>query len=139
MRPFSALLLFQALVGGASAAPPARPVSYAWRLPPGTLVEITLRLGAGAEAVAEFTAEGGPVAWDVHSHPPSGLVVHDRGRGGTGRARFRPEAAGTYFLSWENEGGATASVALRVQLTLTGEASVESAPLWPSRAAPFGQ
>jgi hypothetical protein len=106
----------------ASAAPP---VVLAWRLPPGRFVEVELELGPGAEAGARFTAEGGVVDWDVHSHPAAGLHVYVQGRGTSGEVPFRPPAPGRYFYLWQNPDLAV-FVSLQVEVTLTGEARLVS-------------
>jgi hypothetical protein len=109
--------------GAATPAPIAPPVTFAWRLPPGRFVEIELELGPESAARARFTAEGGVVDWDVHSHPVVGLQVYAQGRGVAGEVPFRPPAPGRYFYRWENP-DLGAFVSLRVEVTLSGDAQL---------------
>jgi hypothetical protein len=91
--------------------------------------ELDLRLVAGAEAVAEVTAEGGEVTWNLHAHPvetsPATFVVLSQGVAGQASVRCAPEAPGFYSYLFEND-LAAGPVRLRIELTLRGDARLQA-------------
>jgi hypothetical protein len=117
---------------GAQVAPPApapRVMTFSWTLYPDMWAEIDLRVGPGGEAVAEVTAEGGEVSWDLHTHPPesapSASVTIDRGVAGRATVRCAPEAAGWYSYLVRNDRGA-APVRVRIDMRLSGDVRVDA-------------
>jgi hypothetical protein len=108
---------------GVDGAP--RTLAFSWTLYPRMWAEIDLRLAVGAEAVAEVTAEGGEVSWNVHLHPLESdatvLVTLAQGVAGRATVRCAPESDGRYSYLFANEGSA-GPVRLRIELTLTGDA-----------------
>ena len=150
MRPRSAVAILAVLAAGASAtmdrniggvtatavaqtpaAAPAAPrtMSFSWTLYPKMWAEVDLRLGVGAEAVAEVTTEGGEVTWNLHAHPnpesPATFVVVSQGAAGQASVRYAPETSGFYSYLFEND-RASGPVRLRVELTLRGDARLEA-------------
>ena len=107
----------------------SRTMSFSWTLYPRMWAELDLRLVAGAEAVAEVTAEGGEVTWNLHAHPietsPATFVVLSQGVAGQASVRCAPEAAGFYSYLFEND-RAAGPVRLRIELTLRGDARLEA-------------
>ena len=91
--------------------------------------ELDLRLAAGAEAVAEITAEGGDVSWNLHSHPPeappTAFVMLAQGVASRATVRCAPDAPGQYSYLFGNDRNA-GPVRVRIELTLTGEGRLEA-------------
>ena len=115
-----------ALAQTPAVAPDApRTMAFSWTLYPKMWAEVDLRLVAGAEAVAEVTAEGGEVTWNLHSHPnpeaPATFVVLGQGAASQASVRCAPETSGFYSYLFEND-RAAGPVRLRVELRLRGEA-----------------
>jgi hypothetical protein len=81
---------------------------------PGKGLEVDLTFEAGAEATAVFNATGGTFAWNVHSHPDGGVVIHDKGDGSVGSFSFRAKTAGVYSFAWTNIGAQPAALAVKV-------------------------
>ena len=106
-----------------------RVMAFSWTLYPKMWAEIDLRLAAGAEAVAEVTAEGGEVRWNLHVHPsdaaPTAFVTLAQGAAASETIRCAPDGSGRYSYLFENDGNA-GPVRLRVQLRLTGDARLEA-------------
>jgi len=102
-----------------------RPPSFQWTLYPGMWAELDVRLGAGAEAVAEVRTEGGEVSWDLHTHPPdappTAFVTLERGRAASATIRCAPTTPGWYSVLLANDAGA-ATVRVHVELWLRGDA-----------------
>jgi hypothetical protein len=126
----------RALGPGGEAGPVPRSLVQTWTLPPGSFIEVKLRMATGATLLLGFRAEGGPIDWDVHSHPAAGLAVHQWGRSVGVRTEFRAETAGEYFCLWTNDERAEEAVTLRVELHLRGDGGVVLVPPSPSRASP---
>ena len=109
------------------AATPDAPRSmvFSWTLYPRMWAEIDIRLAAGAEAVAEVTAEGGEVSWNLHSHPveesPATFVILDQGAAARTTVRLAPDAPGFYSYLFGNDRN-PGTVRLRIELRLTGDA-----------------
>jgi hypothetical protein len=103
-------------------------MAFSWTLYPRMWAEVDLRLVAGAEAVAEVTAEGGEVTWNLHAHPnpesPATFVVLDRGVAGQASVRCAPEASGFYSYLFEAD-RSSGPVRLRIELTLRGDARLQ--------------
>jgi hypothetical protein len=104
-------------------------MTFAWTLYPRMWAEVDLRLAAGAEAVAEVTAEGGEVSWNLHAHPadapPTAFVTLARGVAARATVRCAPDAPGLYSYLFGNDGSA-GPVRLRLELRLTGEGRLEA-------------
>ncbi len=111
--------LAQALAPGAP-----RTMSFSWTLYPRMWAEVDLRFAADAEAVAEITAEGGEVSWNLHSHPdeksPATFVVLGKGVGARVTVPCAPETTGVYSYLFGNDRGA-GTVKLRIDLRLKGD------------------
>jgi hypothetical protein len=124
-RRAALVALLVLLAAGPARGQAPRPATLSWLLLPQAWVELDLELDAGGEAVASFSATGGTVAWDLHTHPPEAppevLVVLERGAGQTGRVRCAPERGGRYSFLWINE-NSEGVVRLRVSLALAGPA-----------------
>jgi hypothetical protein len=103
-------------------------MSFTWTLYPRMWAELDLRLAAGAEAVAEVTAEGGEVTWNLHVHPveasPATFVTLGQGVASRATVRCAPEADGRYSYLFENNGNA-GPVRLRIELRLSGDARLD--------------
>jgi hypothetical protein len=130
MGPDFAGVSISALAQTPAGAPDApRIMTFSWTLYPRMWAEVDLRLVAGAEAVAEVTAEGGEVTWNLHSHPitesPGTFVVLGQGVAGQASVRCAPEAPGFYSYLFEND-RAAGPVRLRVEITLRGDARLEA-------------
>ena len=104
-------------------------MAVSWTLYPKMWAEVDLRLGAGAEAVAEVTTEGGEITWNLHAHPnpesPSIFVVVSQGAAGQASVRCAQETSGFYSYLFEND-RASGPVRLRVELTLRGNTRLEA-------------
>lgn len=102
-----------------------RSMVFSWTLYPRMWAEIDLRLTAGAEAVAEVTAEGGEVSWNLHSHPveesPATFVVLAQGAAARATVRCAPDAPGFYSYLFGND-RTPGTVRLRIELRLSGDA-----------------
>jgi hypothetical protein len=107
----------------------SRTMTFSWTLYPKMWAELDLRLVAGAEAVAEVTAEGGEVTWNLHAHPvetsPATFVVLSQGVAGQASVRCAPEVPGFYSYLFEND-LAAGPVRLRIELTLRGDARLQA-------------
>ena len=130
MSPGRAVVATPALAQTPSGAPDApRTMTFSWTLYPRMWAEVDLRLAAGAEAVAEVTAEGGEVTWNLHAHPipesPTTFVVLSQGAAGHAAVRCAPEASGFYSYLFENDRTA-GPVRLHVELRLRGDARLET-------------
>ena len=105
-----------------------RTMSFSWTLYPRMWAEVDLRFAAGAGAVAEITAEGGEVSWNLHAHPvessPTTFVVLAQGAGTRVTLPFTPSAPGFYSYLFGNDRGA-GPVRLRIELRLTGDVRLE--------------
>jgi hypothetical protein len=101
---------------------------FSWTLYPRMWAEVDLRLAAGAEAVAEVTAEGGEVSWNLHAHPveasPATFVVLAQGAATSATIRCAPDAPGFYSYLFGNDRSPD-PVRLRVELRLSGAARLE--------------
>jgi hypothetical protein len=112
-------------------APPDTPrtMLLSWTLYPSMWAEVDLKLGSGAEAVAEVTAEGGEVSWNLHLHPveaePATVVTLAQGVSARATVRCRPDASGRYSFLFASDGN-PGPVRLRVELTLRGDARLEA-------------
>ena len=104
-------------------------MSFAWTLYPRMWAELDLRLAAGAEAVAEITAEGGDVSWNLHSHPPdappTAFVMLAQGVAARATVRCAPDTPGLYSYLFGNDRN-PGPVRLRIELRLTGEGRLEA-------------
>jgi hypothetical protein len=137
-------LILMALGPSAHAAAPADPrivqappgsadaprvMSFSWTLYPRMWAELDLRLAAGAEAVAEVTAEGGDVSWNLHAHPPdappTAFVTLAQGVASRASVRCAPDAPGQYSYLFGNDRNA-GPVRVRIELRLTGEGRLEA-------------
>ena len=107
----------------------ARVMTFAWTLYPRMWAELDLRLAASAEAVAEITAEGGEVSWNLHAHPPdaapTAFVILAQGSAARATVRCAPGAPGLYSYLFGND-RAAGPLRLRIELRLTGEARLEA-------------
>ena len=109
----------------AAAAPPAAsPLRKNLVLQPGEFAEINLEMGAGAVSTVEFSASGGPLAWNVHSHEGERAIIHDQGNTPAGSVRFTATKTGAYSYLWKNDGASP--VQLEVNLGTTGSVKVHS-------------
>jgi hypothetical protein len=112
---------------GSADAP--RVMSFSWTLYPRMWAELDLRLAAGAEAVAEVTADGGDVSWNLHTHPPdappTAFVTLAQGVASRATVRCAPDAPGQYSYLFGNDRNA-GPVRLRIELRLAGEGRVEA-------------
>jgi hypothetical protein len=103
-------------------------MAFTWTLYPKMWAEIDLRLAAGAEAVAEVTAEGGEVSWNLHVHPfealPTTFVTLGKGAATRATVRCAPDADGHYSYLFENDRNAD-PLRLRIELKLSGDARLE--------------
>jgi hypothetical protein len=106
-----------------------RTMSFSWTLYPRMWAEVDLRFAAGAGAVAEITAEGGAVSWNLHAHPvetsPATFVVIDQGAGKRVTVPFTPSAPGVYSYLFGNE-RSSGPVRLRIELTLSGDVRLDA-------------
>ena len=119
-----------ALAQAAPGAPgEARVMTFAWTLYPRMWAELDLRMVAPAEAVAEITAEGGEVSWNLHVHPPDAPLttyqVLAQGVAARATVRCAPDAPGLYSYLFGNDRSGK-PVRLRVELRLTGDARLEA-------------
>jgi hypothetical protein len=80
---------------------------------PGKAVEVNLSFRSASKARATFKASG-PVAWNVHSHPASGLVEHQKGTTATGEIAFEPPSPGVYSFMWKNDGATPVTLEINV-------------------------
>jgi hypothetical protein len=107
----------------------ARVMSFAWTLYPKMWAELDLRLAAGAETVAEVTADGGEVSWNLHTHPPDAepgaVVVLAQGSAGRATVRYVSSAPGLYSYLLANDRG-EGTLRVRIELRLTGDARLEA-------------
>jgi hypothetical protein len=91
--------------------------------------EVDLRMAAGAEAVAEVTAEGGEVSWNLHSHPnetsPATFIVLAQGAATHATVPCVPDSPGVYSYLFGNEANA-GPVRLRIELRLKGDARLDA-------------
>jgi hypothetical protein len=98
---------------------------FSWTLYPGMWAEIDIRLAAGAEAVAEVTAGGGEVSWNLHSHPveesPATFVILAQGAAARATVRCAPDAPGFYSYLFGNDRN-PGTVRLHIELRLSGDA-----------------
>ena len=139
VRRFLSIALVAVVIGGnfvtpALAQAPAetpgapRTMSFSWTLYPRMWAEVDLRFATGAGAVAEITAEGGEVNWNLHAHPvessPTTFVVLARGAGARVTVPFTPSAPGFYSYLFGNDRGA-GPVRLRIELRVTGDVRLE--------------
>ena len=103
----------------------SRSMVFSWTLYPRMWAEIDIRLAAGAEAVAEVTAEGGEVSWNLHSHPveasPATFVILAQGAAARATVRCAPDAPGLYSYLFGND-RSPGTVRLRIELRLSGDA-----------------
>ncbi len=106
-----------------------RVMSFSWTLYPRMWAELDLRLAAGAQAVAEVTADGGDVSWNLHSHPPdappTAFVTLAQGVASRATIRCAPDAPGQYSYLFGNDRNA-GPVRVRIELRLTGEGRLEA-------------
>jgi hypothetical protein len=104
-------------------------MAFTWTLYPRMWAELDLRLAASAEAVAEVSAEGGEVRWNLHVHPvetsPATFVTLAQGVAARATVRCAPDADGRYSYLFENDGNA-GPVRLRIELRLRGDARLEA-------------
>ncbi len=116
---------------GPAAAPPApNPLRKDLVLQPGEFAEINLEMDAGAASTVEFSASGGPLAWNVHSHEGERAIIHDQGNTAAGSVRFTATRTGGYSYLWKNDGASP--VKLEVSLGTTGSVKVHSVHQPPS-------
>jgi hypothetical protein len=117
------------LVQAPAAGPGApRVMAFSWTLYPRMWAEIDLRLAAGAETIAEVTAEDGEVSWNLHVHPveaSSTFVTLREGVAARATVRCAPDADGRYSYLFGNDRN-TGPVRLRVELRLSGDARLEA-------------
>lgn len=90
----------------------------------GDVAEANLLMGAGDTATAAFTATGGAVTWNVHSHLGDDVVIHDHGVATADSVDFTAPARGGFSYLWQNLNDA--AVELSVTLTLRGDTSLHS-------------
>ena len=115
----------------APAIPPDAPriMAFSWTLYQRMWAEVDLRLAAGAEAVAELTAEGGEVSWNLHVHPvdasPAVFTTLAQGVAARATVRCAPGAPGRYSYLFGNDGNA-GPVRIRIELRLSGDARLET-------------
>jgi hypothetical protein len=106
-----------------------RTMSFSWTLHPRMWAEVDLRFAADAEAVAEITAEGGEVSWNLHAHPvegsPATFVVLAQGAAARVTVPCAPGAPGFYSYLFGNDRGA-GTVRLRIELKLSGDVRLEA-------------
>ena len=86
---------------------------------PGGHFEINLSFASATLTKATFKASA-PVSWNVHSHPASGMVEHQKGASASGEIAFQPSAAGVYSFLWKNDGAA----AVTIEVTVSAERGV---------------
>lgn len=107
----------------------SRSMVFSWTLYPGMWAEIDIRLAAGAEAVAEVTAEGGEVSWNLHAHPveasPATFVILAQGAAARATVRCAPDTSGVYSYLLGND-RSPVPVRLRIELKLSGNARLEA-------------
>lgn len=90
---------------------------------PDGFYEVNLRMDGGASiAYAWSVVEGGPAAFDVHSHDGGEVTVHREATTDALDDEFTAPSEGTYSLLWAPDGDAP----VRVQLEVSGDAEVES-------------
>lgn len=75
--------------------------------------EVNLILEKDASFNFTFTSTG-PVAWDVHSHPKSGVKYWQEGRGTEASQSFTAPERGVYSILFENEGATDVEVRYEV-------------------------
>jgi hypothetical protein len=109
--------------GQADAATPSSPLVDVV-VEPGKFAEIDLEMGHGATLAVAFTAAGGPLAWNVHSHAGEAVTTHAEGAGSDGEIRFTAPRAGLFSVLWQNDGAA--ATRLTTRLTPTGPVRVRS-------------
>lgn len=80
---------------------------------PGRGVEINLAFDGPNASAATFKAES-PLAWNVHSHPDGGVVIHQNGKSADGVIQFRAPNAGTFSFMWKNESSGPVAVDIDV-------------------------
>ena len=78
----------------------------------------------GETVTAEYSAKGGPLKWNVHSHPSQTVVIHQEGQGQAGTIVFTPPSDGPFSFIWTNDAGANRLIELTV--TLRGKAALDS-------------
>lgn len=76
--------------------------------------EINLILEKGASFNFTFTS-GGPITWDIHSHPPGGVKYWHEGTGTEASQGFTAPDRGVYSVLFENEGAT--DVPLQYEIT----------------------
>jgi hypothetical protein len=117
------------LVQAPAPADAPRTMLFSWTLYPSMWAEVDLRLGPGAEAVAEISVEGGAVSWNLHLHPvetePATVVSLAQGVSARETVRCAPDAFGRYSYLFASD-GSPGPVRLRVELTLRGDARLEA-------------
>ena len=89
-------------------------ISRTETIAPGKHVEVNLSFTAAVLAKATFNASG-VVNWNVHSHPSSGMVEHQKGESATGNIEFQAPTSGVYSFMWKNI--STAPVTMTVTVT----------------------
>jgi len=139
VRRFLSIALVAVVIGGNFVTPalaqaptvsPGAPrtMTFSWTLYPRMWAEVDLRFASDAGAVAEITAEGGEVSWNLHAHPvessPTTFVVLAQGSGARATVPFTPSAPGFYSYLFGNDRGA-GPVRLRIELRLTGDVRLE--------------
>jgi hypothetical protein len=101
------------------------PTSRTFSIAPGEFVEVNFEMTAGSTVVVAFSEGSDDIAWDVHSHGPSGETnVHDSGRGGAGNVEFKAPTTGVFSVLWKNAG--STSTPLEVRVTLDEGSSIHS-------------
>jgi hypothetical protein len=76
--------------------------------------EVNLIMEEGASFRFSFNSSA-PLAWDVHSHPASGVKEWETGEGTTGGAQFQAPARDVYSVLWENTGALPADLAFEIR------------------------
>ncbi|MDC0675414.1 hypothetical protein [Nannocystis radixulma] len=93
-------------------------------LEPGKFAEINLKMAEGTSTEVTFTATGGPLEWNVHSHEGDTVVIHSQGTGTDGKVRFVAPRAGLYSYLWTN--ASAAPIRLTADLKANGQVRVHS-------------
>ena len=79
--------------------------------------------------MAEITAEGGEVSWNLHRHPvessPATFVILAQGAAARATVRCAPDAPGFYSYLFGNDRN-PGPVRLRIELKLSGDARLEA-------------
>jgi hypothetical protein len=128
-----AIAVTATLLLGACAPPPAsvevrrdggQTLERTFTVAPGAFAEANLLMNAGDTATAAFTADGGALAWDVHSHHGDDVTIHEEGLGGTGAIDFTAPETGGFSYLWKNHNDAP--VTLVITLTLRGGTRLHS-------------